>query len=85
MNEREEMAEENSKMDGKVGETRQEIIRMAQGCRSMFITAVAPNGEMVTLCFYSGYADLRAIQIEFGDRIKEVIAQNAKRVPSQLL
>ncbi len=85
MNEREEMDEANAKMDDKVSETRQEIMRMAQGCRSMFITAVAPNGEMVSLCFYAGYADLRAIQIESGDRIKEIIARGAKRIPSQLL
>ncbi len=85
MNEREEMDAENAKQDDKVNNVRTEIQRMAAGCRSMFITGVTPTGEMVSLCFYNGYADLRAIQIESVDRIREIIAANSKRMPTELI
>jgi hypothetical protein len=83
MNEREEMEAENNKENAKVNSVRGEIQRMAAGLRSMVITGVTPTGEMVTLCFYNGYADLRAIQIESVDRIRDIINANAKRVPTE--
>lgn len=83
MNEREEMEAEKSRQNEQVSGVRAEMARMVAGCRSIVMLCVTPTGEMVTLCYYNGYADLRAIQVESIDRIREIIDANSKRVPSQ--
>lgn len=85
MSERDEMAAENAKQEEKVNEVRSEMQRMAAGCRSAYLIGVTPRGEMVSLCFYAGYADTRAMQVESMDRFREVIAHNSKRAPSQIV
>jgi hypothetical protein len=85
MNEREEMDAEEAAQNEKVNQVREEMQRIAAGARSMFIVAVTPNGEMSSLCFFAGYADMRAMQIEGSDRIREIIAVNSKRGPTQLI
>jgi hypothetical protein len=83
MNECEEMESENTKAKERIDNVRSEVQRMAEGCRSLYLVAITPGGEMCSLCFYNGYADMKAMQAEAGDRLAEIIAAVSKRVPSQ--
>lgn len=85
MNEREEMDAEDQKALEKIAHVRSEMIRMVQGLRSVYLCGIAPSGEMVNLCFYVGYADVRAMQAESAERLAEMIHTNSRRAPSQIL
>lgn len=85
MNEREEMEAENNRKKEAQDNVRGEGMRLLQGCRSAYVVGVTPSGEMVNLCFYAGYADMKAMQIESRERLTEIIMAITKRIPSQAL
>lgn len=86
MNEREEMESAEHQASQKIREVRDEMRRMVDGCRSIYLVGVSPSGEMVNLCFYQGgYSDMRAMQAEARDRLAEIMGAITKRVPSQLI
>jgi hypothetical protein len=85
MNEREEMEADNSRKKEKQDEVRGEAMRVMQGCRSAYLVGVTPSGEMVNICFYAGYADMKAMQIESRERLTEIIMAISKHVPTQAL
>lgn len=83
MNEREEAEAEDKAMREKVDVIRAEVARIAAGARSLYLVGITPSGEMVNLCFYAGYADIRAMQIEAEERLAEIVATQSQRLPSQ--
>jgi hypothetical protein len=83
MNEREEHEAEQAKLNSDMDRVRGEVRRIASEARSLYMVAVSPAGELVNLCFFQGYADIRAMQVESREQIMAMIQQHTKKLPSQ--
>lgn len=83
MNEREEHEAEQAKLTDDINRVRSEVQRMAGEARSLYMVSVSPAGEVVNLCFFQGYADIRAMQAEAFDQLRAIINQHTKKLPSQ--
>lgn len=83
MNEREEHEAEQAKLTDDINRVRGEVQRIAEDARSLYFVAVTPAGEIVNLCFFQGYADMKAMQAESREQIHAIINQHTKKLPSQ--
>lgn len=83
MNEREEHEAEQAKLTGDINKIRDEVARIASGARSLYMVSVSPAGEIVNLCFFQGYADIKAMQAEAREQLAGIIGANTKKLPSQ--
>lgn len=85
MSERDELEAEREAKAARVNEVRAEMLRIIPMARTVFMVAITPDGAMSSQCFFQGFADLRALQVETPERLDEMVMGVRKRVPSQLL